>query len=186
MTDVAHVPASLPRPPACLLAPVRHRFGPLLLALGLLAGCTAGAADPGAPGPAAPSAGSLAVAVPALAPALAPAPDPALAPSRAALTAAGGTTGSAGGYVQPSGTAWGRTELCGEYCSCMGSGKCTGRQPSNCMSTCMSNAGNWNLPCRIEKCKSANKDYSDQVGGSCSTSAGIQGCWDKDKLVQAQ
>jgi hypothetical protein len=37
--------------------------------------------------------------------------------------------------------------------------------------------------CRIEKCKSANKDYSDQVGGSCATSVGIQGCWDRSKLT---
>jgi hypothetical protein len=128
---------------------------------------------------------ALALAVCACSPGAAP-PAPAAItapPVVAALVAAGG---AGGGYVQPAGEAWGRSELCGTYCSCMGSGKCTGNQPSNCMATCMTNAGNWNLPCRIEKCKSANKDYADQVGGSCSTAAGSQGCWDKDKLVQGQ
>jgi len=144
--------------------PARPRLT-LLMAFGLLIGCQAAAESPTS------HAAAAAPSVPIL--------------TASALTATGGATG-AGGIVPPSGMAWGRAELCAEYCSCMGSGKCTGRQPANCMATCTGSAANWNIPCRIEKCKSANKDYSDQISGSCATAAGLQGCWDKDKLLQAQ
>jgi hypothetical protein len=96
----------------------------------------------------------------------------------------GGSGGTAAMGTEPSGAAWGRAELCGDYCKCMGSGKCTGNAPSNCDATCKSNADNWNLPCRIEKCTSANKDYSDQISGSCASAAGSQGCWNKDVLTK--
>jgi hypothetical protein len=99
-----------------------------------------------------------------------------------------GNGGSAGGtttppVIVPMGAAWGRAELCDAYCACMGSGSCKSRQPADCANTCKTNAGRWNIPCRIEKCKSADKDYSDQVTGSCANAAGIQGCWDQDKLT---
>jgi hypothetical protein len=102
---------------------------------------------------------------------------------------AGGTGGSTAGMmtsppaVAPTGAAWGRAELCDTYCACMGSGNCKSRQPTDCANACKANAGKWNIPCRIEKCKSANKDYADQVTGSCASAAGIQGCWDQDKLT---
>jgi hypothetical protein len=99
-------------------------------------------------------------------------------------SASGGTGGMAPPGVEPTGAAWGRAELCSDYCNCMGSGKCTGKAPANCAATCKSNANNWNIPCRLEKCKSANKDYSDQISGSCASAAGAQGCWDKDVLTK--
>jgi hypothetical protein len=141
--------------PGRLRSPALTRASLLLLALGLIGyGCSTGTAAPPATDEASPATVTM----------------------RAAVTALGATT-------PPSGTAWGRSELCDAYCSCMGSGKCTGRSPSNCLATCMNSASNWNIPCRIEKCKSANKDYADQVSGSCATAAGIQGCWDRDKLI---
>jgi hypothetical protein len=105
----------------------------------------------------------------------------------AATGGASGMTGAGGSappVTEPTGSAWGRAELCDSYCSCMGSGKCTSRNPSDCVNTCKANAAKWNIPCRLEKCKSANKDYVDQVSGSCASAAGVQGCWDKDKLTQ--
>jgi hypothetical protein len=95
-----------------------------------------------------------------------------------------GTGGMPASASEPTGAAWGRAELCADYCKCMGSGKCTSRAPANCEATCKASAANWNIPCRIEKCRSANKDYADQVSGSCASAAGTQGCWNKDQLTK--
>jgi hypothetical protein len=154
MIDVVHALDSSEGRPRPML---RARLASLLGALGLLAaGCSVGST------PASGESQNGSVVAP-----------PAIVTVQAAAV----------GVAAPSESPWGRSELCNAYCSCMGSGKCTDRNPSNCLSTCMSSAGNWNIPCRIEKCKSANKDYADQIGGSCATSVGIQGCWDKSKLA---
>jgi hypothetical protein len=84
------------------------------------------------------------------------------------------------GPVATTGAAWGRTELCAQYCQCMTGGKCS--SPADCMNACRTSAGNWDLPCRLEKCISANRDYKDQVSGSCAGAVGTQACFDRDKL----
>jgi hypothetical protein len=96
-------------------------------------------------------------------------------PDAGAGGSGGGGAGGSGGVV-----AGDLAQLCAAYCSCMGSGKCTAKNPASCLATCKQEGGKWALGCRIDKCKIAQHDYADQTDGDCSAAVGINACWNAD------
>ncbi len=71
-------------------------------------------------------------------------------------------------------------QLCDTYCKCMGSGRCSSRNPSDCLNTCKRDGNKWALACRADKCRIAQTDYVDQIDGDCSAAVGIHACWNEE------
>jgi hypothetical protein len=106
-------------------------------------------------------------------------PDP--GPSSTPTGGAAGSGGTGGGTATggTGGTVTGNLDqLCTDYCACMSGGKCSGNNPQNCLATCKQSGGKWAVGCRLDKCKIAQHDYSDQLEGDCKAAIGINACWD--------
>ena len=85
-----------------------------------------------------------------------------------------------GGSPMPSGSEL--ADRCGKYCDCMANhnkSQCKERTPPDCLNTCLREGQNWNLGCRLDKCRVAMTDYQDQITGDCLAAVGVNACFDR-------